>query len=206
MQTADRTLTAEVHRGDPRLLADLLRIPGALLEGHFELLPGRHTDRFVAFSRIAEDQTALRLIGDWLLPSLAPLMPDAVVAPRTAGVALGWTLARRLGTPLHLATVDPRGRPDGLLGHPDLRGQRTLLINDIVTTGDGFAALAGAVTAAHGEIVGASWFLSRDNVDVGGKLGVASQHVATVMLPSWAPEHCRSCDAGEPLQPGLDLN
>lgn len=206
MPTADRTLTAEVLRGDPRLLAELLRIPGAVLEGHFELLSGRHTDRFVAFSRIAADEAALRLIGDWLLPSLGPLLPDAVVAPRTAGVALGWSLARRLGTPLHLATVDAGGRPDGVLGQPDLDGQRILLVNDIVTTGDGFVALARAVTAAGGEIAGATWFMSRDDVDMQSKLGVASHSVATVMLPSWAPERCRYCDAGEPLHPGLDLN
>ena len=93
-----------------------------------------------------------------------------------------------------------------MLGQPDLHGRRILLVNDIVTTGDGFAALAHAVTAAGGEIAGATWFISRDDVDIQSKLGVASHSVATVMLPSWAPEQCRYCDAGEPLQPGLDLN
>jgi hypothetical protein len=58
--------------------------------GHFALLSGLHTDRFLAFSRIADDPAALQTIAGWLAPSIALLLPDALVAPSTAGVGLGW--------------------------------------------------------------------------------------------------------------------
>ena len=51
---ATATDTLVLHRGDPYALAELLALPGAIMEGHFQLLSGLHTDRFVAFSRIAE--------------------------------------------------------------------------------------------------------------------------------------------------------
>ena len=46
----------------------------------------------IKFSRIAERSTALETTTQWLLPSVAAWLPDVVVAPATAGVALGWTI------------------------------------------------------------------------------------------------------------------
>jgi orotate phosphoribosyltransferase len=108
--------------------------------------------------------------------------------------------------PLHLATVDSGGRADGLLGAPPPAGNRVLLVNDVVTTGEGLGALARVVAAHDGEVAGAGWFISRDHIDVEAQLGVPSYGVATVDLPSWSPADCVLCAAAEPLRPGLDLN
>jgi hypothetical protein len=53
----------------------LLAHPGAVLHGHFALLSGLHTDRFLACSHIAKDSRALGKIADWLIPCLAPQAP-----------------------------------------------------------------------------------------------------------------------------------
>lgn len=47
----------------------------------------------------------------------------------------------------------------------DLKGQRVLLVNDVVTTGAGMTALAHVVEAG-GEIAGAAWFASRSRIDI----------------------------------------
>jgi adenine/guanine phosphoribosyltransferase-like PRPP-binding protein len=184
MPTATHPLSAHVPLGDTRTVLD----------------------RFVAFSRIAADEAALDLLASWLLPPLAAASPDAVIAPRTAGVALGWTLARRLGAPLHLASVDDRGRPDSLLGDPGLRGARVLVVNDVVTTGAGLRALTALVDAAGAATVAATWFLSRGEVDVAQHLQVPTAHVVTAELPSWPADKCSLCDQHEQLTLGLDLN
>lgn len=206
MSTATQTLSAHVHLGDPETVGELLATPGAVVDGHFELLSGRHSDRFVAFSRIAEDSRGLDRLAASLLPSLAPLTPDAVVAPRTAGVALGWTLARGLSVPFHLAGVDEHGRPNGLLDEPDLRAGRVLLVNDVVTTGAGLRCLSELVHAAGASVAGAAWFLTRGDVDVSRDLGVTTAHVVTADLNSWPSDRCSLCEQDEPLTLGLDLN
>jgi orotate phosphoribosyltransferase len=206
MATSTHPLSAHVHLGDPRMVSELLATPGALLDGHFGLLSGQHSDRFVAFSRIAADVAALDVLAAWLLPTVAAGAPDVVIAPRTAGVALGWTLARRLSAPLHLASVDDQGRPDGLLGSPDLRGARVLVVNDVVTTGDGLRALARLVDSAGASAVGAAWFLSRSEIAISADLGVPTAHVVTAELPSWPCEECSLCRENVHLVPGLDLN
>lgn len=206
MATATQTLNADVHLGDPAAVLELLATPGALVDGHFELLSGRHSDRFVAFSRIAEESRALRALASWLLPSLAPLAPDAVIVPRTAGVALGWTLARGLSVPFHLADVDEYGRPDALLAEPDLRAGRVLLVNDVVTTGAGLRGLSALVRAAGANVAGAAWFLTRGEVDVSQDLGAPTARVVSAELDSWRADRCSLCEQDEPLTFGLDLN
>src|SRR5574337_1168905 len=96
--------------GDPRLLAEMIVDDDAVAEGHFELLSGAHSDRFIRFSRIASEQDHLGAVTESLLPTVAAWLPTAVVAPATAGVALATSLASRLGLPLFLASVGQDGR------------------------------------------------------------------------------------------------
>src|SRR5688572_18075603 len=103
-------LTLRARLGDPRTVSDILATTDAIAHGHFELLGGDHADTFIRFSRVAERPTALETTTQWLLPSVAAWLPEAVLAPVTAGVALGWTLAQRLGLPLVLADVGLDGR------------------------------------------------------------------------------------------------
>jgi orotate phosphoribosyltransferase len=195
-----------VHQGDPRVVEELLHFPDAMLMGHFELLSGLHTDRFLAFSRIAADPTALGFIADWLQPCVAAQRPTTLVAPSTAGVGLGWALAQRLGVPLHLASLGATGRADGLLGDPRLDEERVLLVNDLVTTGQGLKALGDVVVRCGGTVRGATWFLTRGEADVEDLIGAPCFAVATLPLEAWDAELCPLCREHEPAQLALDLN
>jgi orotate phosphoribosyltransferase len=201
------TNSAEVHRGDPRVIEDMIAAPKALMSGHFELLSGLHTEQFLAFSNVARDESALALIAELLLPEVAASVPAFVLAPSTAGVALGWSLARRLGVPLHLASLDESGRPEALIGEPALASRRGLLVNDVLTTGHGLQRLAEIVTARGGEVACAAWFLTRSpDVKVEQLIGAPAFSILTMSLPAWTADECALCDSQQPLSPALDLN
>lgn len=195
-----------LHRGDPYVLAEWLALPGALRSGHFELLSGLHSDRFLAFSRICEEKGALDLLASWLAPELAPLSPSAVLAPSTAGVGLGRALARTLGVPLQLASLNASGRPEAVIGAPPLAGERVLLANDVLTTGQGLEALSRLVRSSGGEPAAAVWFLSRTAVDIEAALGVPGLCIADFELPAWEDKQCHACRRGESLELALDIN
>jgi orotate phosphoribosyltransferase len=184
----------------------MLATSKAVLTGHFRLLSGLHTDHFLAFSRIASESASLERISGWLAPEVAAERPDFVLAPSTAGVALGWSLARRLGVGLHLASLDDDGRPDGVIGEPDLTGGRGLLVNDIVTTGRSFLALADLLGARRAQVTCASWFMTRSETDVAALLGALAVSVLTLPLAAWSAEDCELCGAGEPATAAVDLN
>jgi orotate phosphoribosyltransferase len=198
--------TLRVHHGDPALVRDLLVMPGALEQGHFVLLSGQHTDTFLRFSSLARDRAKLDCFGDWLVPSVAPWQADVVFAPSTAGVALGWVLARRLGLPLELAELNEVGRAVGLIGDVHLADRRVLLVNDVVTTGGGMSALADVAEAGGGEVAGAAWFASRAPVDVAALIDAPVAAVVDLELAATDADACSLCDDGIPAVPGRDLN
>lgn len=195
-----------LKRGDPYVVAEWLALPGALRSGHFELLSGLHSDRFLAFSRICDEDGALDLLASWLAPELAPLRPSAVLAPSTAGVGLGRALSRVLGIPLQLASLNTEGRPEAVIGAPLLSGERVLLANDVLTTGQGLEGLAQLVREGGGEPTAAVWFLSRRAIDVEAMLGVPGLCVGEFELPAWEPDNCEFCRRNEALELALDIN
>lgn len=198
--------TLRVRLGDPRTVTEMLGSTDALAHGHFELLDGDHADTFIRFSRIADRPAALETTAQWLLPSAAAWLPEAVLAPATAGVALGWTLARRLGLPLVLAEVGPDGRAVGVREAESIQHRRVLLVNDVVTTGRGMAALARVATDADATVAGGTWFLSRSDVNVSQMIGAPVSSVGDLLLARWPPEACPRCRRGEALTRALEIN
>jgi orotate phosphoribosyltransferase len=192
--------------GDPRELADYLGRPGALRTGHFRLLSGLHTEHFLAFSAIAHDPKAVRAIATDLAAVCGPWDASMVLAPSTAGVALGGELARELGVGLQLAALDTSGRAVGVLGDIGLSGQRALLVNDVITTGDGLAALRDVVKSAGGSIVGGACFGIRSDIDVADRLGAPVAVSVALRLPSTPADKCAQCRDGTGLEDALDIN
>ncbi|TFV57746.1 hypothetical protein E4P41_13890 [Geodermatophilus sp. DF01-2] len=191
--------------GDAASLARLLSVEGALRQGHFRLLSGRHTDKFLAFSAIAAETAALDQIASWLRPAVEAWAPDSVLAPTTAGVGLAATLARMMSLPLQLAAAGPEGRPSVLVGTPAPLAGRVLLVNDVTTTGTALGALAGLAETSGGVVAGAAWFASRQ---IGGELSLPfpTAHVADVDLPSWPEQECGLCSTDPAPENARDLN
>ena len=203
---AQEPLVLHARLGEPRFLAQMIVEDRAVDEGHFELLSGTHSDRFVRFSRIATEPEHLEAVATWLLPTVAAWSPTVVVAPATAGVALASTLARRLGLPLALATLNDVGRANAIRHNGELDGARALLVNDVVSTGDGIAALARAADDTGALIAGACWFLSRSAVDVAGMINAPVATLADLNLPSWPMRECPLCQHDEPLTRAGEVN
>jgi orotate phosphoribosyltransferase len=194
------------HLGDPWRVASFLDAPGTLCTGHFRLLGGQHSDRFVRFSQLAKNPDALAYVADLLSARAAVWDPAGVVAPSTAGVALGVEIARRLGVRLHLASVGEDARADALIGGAPPQGAPLLMVNDVVTTGEGLQALARVVGDAGAEVAGAAAFLCRQQESPEAIVGAPLALVATVPLASWDDAECPGCAHDVPLQDARDLN
>lgn len=193
--------------GDPGEVADYLARENVYLDGHFELLSGLHSPSFIAFSWLARDEAALAEIADTLAELTSTWMPDAVIAPSTAGVSLGSALAVRASVPLYLASLDDQSRADGIVGAPELADRRVLLVNDVVTTGQGLRQLANVVTAAGAGIAGAAWFVSRAPIDVAELIGTDNlAYLADLDLESYAAAECPLCSFGDESCLAIDLN
>jgi orotate phosphoribosyltransferase len=182
----------------PETLLDELRVRGALLEGHFRLSSGRHSNRFVQKFRFLEDPALLERIVAALLEKIPGLEVTCVVSAAVGGIVLGYEAARQLGTRAIFVEKEA-GTARFRRGFGVAPGERVLVVEDVITTGLSVREVIDVVTAEGGVPAAAAVVVQR------GAAGVGAPLYALLDLPmeSYEPAACPQCAAGEPLdEPG----
>lgn len=175
---------------------DLLRRAGALLEGHFRYASGRHGPMYVEKFRLLEDPGATTQLCKTLADQLRSQGIELVVGPTTGGVIVGYEMARQLGQHAFIAEREGEGRAL-LRGFQVRPGQRTLVVDDVLTTGGSVRQTIAAVQRAGGQPIAVGVLIDRS----GGRTDFGLPFVAgmTLDFDSYAAEDCPQCAAGEPL-------
>src|SRR5258708_9778385 len=133
----------------PLDLPALLQETGALLSGHFHLSSGLHSPNYVQCARLLEHPRHAKAIGEALAERIRPLMqPQKIVAPALGGVIIGYTVAEALDLP-SVFTERKEGEMTLRRGFQLARGERIVIVEDVVTTGKSTRATA-AVVGKHG--------------------------------------------------------
>lgn len=176
---------------------DVLVASGAVRKGHFLLTSGLHSDTYVEKFRLLERPD---LAGP-LLARLATHFADAgvevVLSPAVGGVIVGYEVARALGVRAVFAEREA-GRLTMRRGFQLGRGERCLIVEDIVTTGGSVRELLDVAEAQEADIVGVGLVVDRS----GGQWPwpYATKALASLDAPSWDADDCPGCRAGLPLE------
>ena len=176
--------------------AALLREAGALMDGHFRLSSGRHSPVYVEKFRLLEHpqhtERLCRLIADRFRSE----RPELIAAPTTGGIILSYEVARLLGLRGIFAEKSTEGR-DFLRGFSVHPGERTLIVDDVLTTGESVRQTIEAVRRAGGNPIGVGVVVDRS----GGRVdfGLPFFACAELDLPTYEEGSCPLCDAGTPL-------
>ncbi len=182
----------------PDEVLDRLRRAGALLEGHFRLSSGLHSDRYLQCALLLQYPAEAAALGQALARRVAGLAPVTVVSPALGGVILGHEVARALGVRAIFAE-----RHDGALalrrGFTLAAGERVLVVEDVVTTGGSTRETMALVRAAGSEVVGVAALVDRG----AAQFDVPFHALLRLALPQYAPDRCPLCAQGVPLvKPG----
>ena len=179
---------------------DLLVETEALLEGHFRLSSGRHSDRYCQCAKLLEHPAYAEEAGKSLADLFRDQGVDVVVAPALGGIIIGHEVARALGVRSIFAE-----RQEGAMvlrrGFSLEPGARVLVVEDVVTTGGSVREAADLVRREGADVVGFGFILDRS----GGALdlGAPARALAEMPLESYEPEHCPLCERGiEVTKPG----
>jgi orotate phosphoribosyltransferase len=181
----------------PEDVERVFREAGALQDGHFILASGRHSptylDKFQVLQHPAQTERLCAAIVPW-----ASALDVAVVAgPTTGGVILAHELARQLGCrAIYAERGEGGGRREFRRGFALARGERVLVIDDILTTGGSLRETGEAVGLIGGTVRGAAVLVDRSGGAVG--LGVPLHALWRLDIPTYAPEDCPLCAAGIP--------
>lgn len=181
---------------DAERVLDSLRETGALLEGHFELSSGLHSDRYFQCARVLQYPER----AEELARALAQLVrerfrPDVVVGPALGAVTWSHEVARALGV-RGLFTERKDGQMVLRRGFELEPGERVLIVEDVVTTGGSAKEAALCVQATGAEIVGFGTIVNRSGTNPFAELGVELAALAEVEANAWRPEDCPLCAEG----------
>ncbi len=180
------------------MLKELLKETGALLEGHFLLSSGKHSDGYVQCAKLLmypdKAEKAIEIIAE----KLKDIDFDIVVGPAMGGIIVSYELARQLGKPSIFVE-----REDGEMtlrrGFDIKPGQRVLITEDVVTTGKSSYEAIKVVEDNGGEVVGIACVVDRSKGDI--KYPIFSG--VKLNLNTYEKEECPLCKENLPItKPG----
>lgn len=175
----------------------MFRDSGALRDGHFRLASGRHSPTYIEKFQVLHDpRETERLCGaiaDW-----ARAVDVATIAgPTTGGIILAHEVARQLGARAIYAERRTDGGREFRRGLRLARGERVLVVDDIMTTGGSVQETTGAVSAAGGVVAAVAVLVDRSGGSV--ELEVPMLALWRLDIPSYEADRCPLCAKGVPL-------
>ena len=184
----------------PEQVMKRLRATGAVLEGHFALSSGRHSDRYVQCARLLAVTPVAAEVGAALAAGL-PADLDLIVSPALGGLIIGHEVARARQLPFYFtereagAMVFRRG-----FAVPPLA--RSAVVEDVVTSGGSLLEAAAALRAAGGVLVAAAAIVDRSGA-APPDFGVPFFSLLKLEVQNWEPADCPLCAAGSTaVKPG----
>ncbi len=179
---------------------DLFRHSGALLEGHFRLSSGLHSDRYLQSALVLQHPDFGEQMGRALAARLAHLQPTAILSPALGGIVIG----QEVGRALHIRALFAE-RQDGRLtlrrGFTLAPGDRVVVVEDVITTGGSTRETIAVAEEAGATVLGAAAIIDRGTDP--GRLNLPLQALVRMEVPAYAPEACPFCRQGLPVvKPG----
>lgn len=173
---------------DEEILELLIR-RGAVRSGHFLLSSGRHSDTYVEKARVFEDARVTAELGE----RIAAWYPDAqaVVSPAVGALPLGFAVALAAGARFLYAERED-GRMALRRGFALERGERTVVVEDVITTGGSAAEVFELMASMGAEPLGVAALVDRS----AGSLPFPVRALCTVRAESWTEDSCPLCARG----------
>jgi orotate phosphoribosyltransferase len=185
---------------DQPTVLDLFRKSGALLEGHFRLSSGLHSDRYLQSALVLQYPEFAMRLGEALAARTRHLDPTAVLSPALGGLIIGHEVARALGVRALFAE-----RQDGTLtlrrGFTLSSRDRVLLVEDVITTGGSTRETVEVARAYGAQVLGAAAIIDRGEDPT--RLHLPMWSLLRLDVPAYPPESCPLCAKDIPIvKPG----
>ena len=185
---------------DAEKVIDEFKQTGALLEGHFQLSSGLHSTVYLQCALVLQFPHKAEAFGRAIAEKFANAGIQLVASPAIGGIVIGHEVARALGARF-VWTERDAGEMTLRRGFTVSPGERTLVVEDVITTGGSTRETIEALQRAGAEVVGAASIIDRS----GGaaEVGVPRVALATLRVASVEPDVCDACKLGDrAVKPG----
>jgi orotate phosphoribosyltransferase len=172
----------------------------ALLEGHFLLTSGKHSNRYFQCAKVLQYPDYTRKIVAELTEYFREYKIDTVIAPAMGGIIVGYEVARALNKRF-IFTEREEKEMKLRRGFEIFEGERFLVCEDVITTGGSVREVIDIVLQNGGEVAGVGTIVDRSNGKV--QFGFPQKAVLKMQVEVYEPDACPLCKANLPLvKPG----
>lgn len=181
-------------------LLNIFKKTEALLEGHFLLTSGRHSNQYFQCAKVLQYTNYNSQICELITKHFEKNEIDTVIAPALGGIIVGQEVARQLNKKFIFAE-----REQKVLtlrrGFSLSENERVLVCEDVVTTGGSVFEVIEIVKSAGAKVIGVGFIVDRSNGKV--NFGYPQFSALKVNAVSFPPEECDLCKKNIPLvKPG----
>ena len=181
-------------------MIDQFRTTGALLEGHFQLSSGLHSTVYLQCALVLQFPDKAESFGRAIAETYSGQGIQLVASPAIGGIVIGHEVARALGARF-VWTEREAGEMTLRRGFTVSPGEKTLVVEDVITTGGSTRETIEALRRAGADVVGAASIIDRSagSADV----SVPLTALASLKVLSVEASECDACKLGEPVvKPG----
>jgi len=180
---------------------DLFVKAGAVLKGHFLLTSGLHSPVYWEKFQVMQFPAYTEQLCGMIASNFRDYDIELVAGPTTGGIILAHEVARQLGKRAIYAEKDGNGGRAFRRGFTINRGEKVLIVDDILSTGGSIRDVIEAVTTRGGEVIGIGVLINRS--EEGIDFGVPLYSCHRTVVQTYAADICPQCATGEPLvKPG----
>ena len=180
------------------MVIEQLKESAALLEGHFLLSSGRHSNRYCQCAKLLQYPDKAEKVLKVVTDKVKELGIDIVAGPAMGGIIVAYELGRQLGLPA-IFTERENGKMTLRRGFEIKKGQKVLITEDVVTTGKSSLETIAVLKEMGAEIAGIACIVNRSTQPLEYPIFEAIK----LDIESWEPENCPLCKKGIPyLKPG----
>jgi orotate phosphoribosyltransferase len=178
----------------------ILEKSGVLLKGHFLLTSGRHSGQYLQCAKLFQYPEYAEIITRELVKQFENTEIDLIASPAIGGIILGYEVARQLNV-RNIFIERENGRMALRRGFKINKGERVLVVEDVVTTGGSVKEVIDVIKENEGEVVGVGCIVDRSN----GKYSFDEKLISVIKfnIETYEAENCPLCKQDIPVvKPG----
>jgi orotate phosphoribosyltransferase len=179
----------------------IFTVSGALMEGHFRLTSGRHSNRYMQCAQVLQYPNYTEQLALDIAEKFKDVQIDYVVGPAMGGIIVSYEVARQLKVP-GMFCERQDGKMELRRGFRIEPGKRILVVEDVVTTGGSVKEVMDVIQGLGGVVAGVAVLVDRSGGQV--DFGVKTEAVLTMDIESWEADDCPLCREGKlpAIKPG----
>ncbi len=181
-------------------VVEILKKTGALLNGHFLLSSGLHSDSYVQCAKVFEYPNYGEVVGKMLSEKLSKYSADVVVGPALGGVIVAYEVGKHLGIRA-IFTERENEKMSLRRGFNIVEGEKVIIVEDAVTTGKSTKEVWEVVESHGGKVVAVGSIINRSRKE--NPFEVPYEYLVKFDFPTYNPDECPLCKQGIPVvKPG----